>query len=148
MTFMDEALLEAKRAYEKNEVPIGAVVVLNGTVIGRGHNLKESTKDPSAHAELRAIQDASQTIDDWRLSGAILYSTLEPCPMCAGAILQSRVARVVYGAKDLRWGADGSACDLFETQLANHRTEAFYVPEPECSEIIKRFFSERRTSKR
>jgi tRNA(adenine34) deaminase len=99
-TFMEQALEEAQKAYDMGEVPIGAVIVKDGIIIARGHNLRETYKDPTLHAEMVAIREAAEKLGGWRLSGCELYVTLEPCPMCAGAIIQSRIERVIYGAMD------------------------------------------------
>jgi len=110
--WMQEALKEAKNSFSNEEVPVGSVVVKDGSIIGRGWNRKEALKDPTAHAEIIAITAAANSMGDWRLEGCILYSTLEPCLMCAGAIIQARVSRVVYGAKDEKFGAFGSVIDI------------------------------------
>jgi tRNA(adenine34) deaminase len=112
--FMREALAEAQKAYQLDEVPIGAVVVKNGEVIGRGHNLRESKKDPTLHAEIIAIRQAAAVLGGWRLTDCDLYVTIEPCPMCAGAILQARIRRLIFGARDPKAGCAGSLYNLLE----------------------------------
>ena len=149
MIFMQQALLEAQKAAELGEVPIGAVVVRNGQIVGRGYNLRETTKDPIAHAELIAIKEASISLGGWRLIGCTLYVTLEPCPMCAGAIVQSRIERVVFGCSDPKAGCAGTLMNLLEEQRFNHQAEVSAgVLEAECSSILKDFFRELRERKR
>lgn len=138
--WMRLALIQAQTAFEHGEVPIGAVVVHNGQVIAAAHNEKEQRKDPTAHAEVLAIQRAAKVLGSWRLTDAIMYVTLEPCPMCAGAIVQSRLKQIVYGCADLKGGATGSVMFLDYT-LWNHRVDIVAgVLEEECSEILKLFF--------
>lgn len=140
--FMREALDEANKAYTLGEVPVGAVVVQAGKIISRGHNLREMLNDASAHAEILAMRAAAQRIGDWRLSEATLYSTVEPCAMCAGAIVQFRVKTLVYGAADPKAGAVDSVIDLVRHPKFNHRVEVIEgVLEDECREIIQRFFA-------
>lgn len=139
--FMVEAFEEAEKALAAGEVPIGAVVVKDGRVIGKGHNLKESTGDPTAHAEMIALREASRKVGTWRLSGTTLYTTLEPCPMCMGAILQARVSRLVFASYDPRWGACGSLYDLSRDERLNHRIEVAAGIESRRSEsMLKSFF--------
>jgi tRNA(adenine34) deaminase len=139
--FMREALLEAERAKQRGEVPVGAVAVLGDRVIGRGHNLRETSRDPSAHAELIAMRAAAAYLSSWRLIGVSLYVTLEPCPMCAGAIVNARVARVVYGADDPKAGAVRSLYKLLEDSRLNHRPEVVPgVLADACSAQLKAFF--------
>ena len=143
--FMREALAEAEKAYVLGEVPIGAVVALENKIIGRGHNLREVLKDSSAHAEILAMREAAGFIGDWRLNGATLYATIEPCAMCAGAIVQFRVSTLVYGAADPKAGAVDSVVDLVREPRFNHRVEVVAgVLEEECRSIIRRFFRELR----
>ena len=143
--YMREALEEARKAYALGEVPIGAVVVLSGEIIGRGHNLRETLADSSAHAEILAMREAARSLGDWRLTGATLYSTIEPCPMCAGAIVQFRVKALVYGAADPKAGAVDSLLDLVRDPRFNHRVEVLSgVLEEECAGIMKTFFRELR----
>lgn len=139
--FMREALAEAEKAYALGEVPVGAVVVLDGEIIGRGHNLREILKDSSAHAELLALREAAGRLGDWRLNGAVLYSTLEPCPMCAGALVQFRVKTLVYGAADPKAGAIDSVLDVVRQPRFNHQVEVMAgLLEEECRTIMQRFF--------
>lgn len=146
--FMQQALKEAEKAMSLKEVPIGAVVVKNGEIIGRGHNLRETSKDPTAHAELLAIQQASQTLGGWRLHGCDLYVTVEPCPMCAGAILLARIDRLIIGAMDPKAGAAGSLLNIPEDERFNHQTQVIRgVLEEECASLMKEFFRELRKSK-
>jgi len=143
--FMKEALVEAEKAYALGEVPVGAVVVVGQEVIARGHNLRETLKDGSAHAELLALREAAQRVGDWRLEEAVVYTTIEPCPMCAGALLQFRVKKVVYGAADPKAGAAGSVVDLLREPRFNHQVEVVAgVLEAQCREIIQRFFRDLR----
>ncbi len=143
--YMREALKEAKKAWEKNEVPIGAVVVMDDKIVGRGHNLRISSKSALAHAELMAIQKANRKTGDWRLDNAEIYVTLEPCPMCAGAILQSRIKKVYYGAKDPKAGSVDSLISLYEVKGYNHHPEVVSgVLEEECSAVLKEFFKQLR----
>ncbi|MMZ47617.1 tRNA-adenosine deaminase [Aneurinibacillus migulanus] len=138
---MGLAIAEARKAEALGEVPIGAVIVKDGQVVGRGYNLRETAKDPLAHAELIAIKEASETMGGWRLIGATLYVTLEPCPMCAGAIVQARVPRIVYGAMDPKAGCAGSLMNLLQEERFNHQVEMIQgVREEECSELLKNFF--------
>lgn len=142
---MQEALREAVKAYAKGEVPVGAVVVLDGSIIGRGHNLRETLQDSSAHAELLAMREAAQNLGSWRLNGTTLYSTLEPCPMCAGAMVQFRVKLLVYGAADPKSGAVDSVMDIVRQPALNHRLEVVSgVLEEECRRLLKSFFKELR----
>lgn len=146
--YMREALEEARKAYDLGEVPIGAVVVLDDQIIGRGHNLREVLNDSTAHAEIMAMRQAATKLGDWRLAGSILYSTIEPCPMCAGAIVQFRVQTLVYGAADPKAGAVDSLVDLVRDPRFNHRVEVITgVLEEECAGIIKAFFRELRAGK-
>ena len=139
--FMREAIEEAKKAESLREVPIGAVIVKNGEIIGRGHNLRESLRDPTAHAEILAIRRASEHLNAWRLLDCTLYVTLEPCPMCAGAILQSRIPRVVYGTDDPKAGCAGTLLNLLQDGRFNHRAEVTAnVLRDECSEMLTGFF--------
>ncbi len=139
--YMRQALAEAEKAYALGEVPIGAVVVLDGEIIGRGHNLREVLKDSTAHAEILALREAAGKIGDWRLNGATLYSTIEPCPMCAGALVQFRVETLVYGAADPKAGAVDSVMDVVRQPRFNHQVEVVAgVLEEECRQIIQRFF--------
>ena len=139
--FMREALLEAKRAGAIGEVPIGALVVLDGEIIARGHNEKELRNDPTAHAEIIVLRDASAKLGSWRLNGADLYVTLEPCPMCVGAMLQARIRRLIFGAPDPKAGAAGTLIDLTSIKGLNHKIEVIGgIMETECSAILTDFF--------
>ena len=139
-SFINQAINLAKKAAEQNEFPVGALVVKDGFILGAGYNQKESLNDPSAHAEILAIKEAAKVMDDWRLIGATLISTLEPCPMCLGAILQARIKKVVYLAKDLRWGACGSIIDFSNHSEFNHRVKLEYIPTDEVVALMKSFF--------
>ena len=142
--FMKLALLEAKKAEKKDEVPVGAIVVRDGKIISRAHNLRENKKDPSAHAEFIAMTKAAKKIGGWRLLGCTLYVTLEPCPMCAGLIINSRIPRVVFGAYDKKAGALGSVYNLNEGKL-NHTCQVTGgVLQEECSTALKDYFRKKR----
>jgi len=142
---MKEAIKEAKKAEALGEVPIGAIVVKDGEIVGRGYNLRETKKDPTAHAEIIAIQQASQVVGGWRLHGCTLYVTLEPCQMCAGAIIQSRIDSVIYGAKDPKAGCAGSLCNLLQDERFNHQTKITNgVMEEETAALLKNFFKKLR----
>lgn len=143
--YMDEALLEAKKAAREGDVPVGAVIVCNDEIIGRGHNTKEGGQTPMGHAEISAIAAAADALGQWRLSGCTLYVTMEPCPMCAGAILQARIPEVVFGAWDVKWGAAGSKVDLMKPGLFNHEVKLYGgIREKECRELLEKFFDVRR----
>jgi tRNA(adenine34) deaminase len=143
--FMGEALRQAAKAYAAEEVPVGAVVVREGRIIARAFNQVELLKDATAHAEMLALTQAEEAVGDWRLSDCTLYATKEPCPMCAGAIVHVRVARVVYGASDPKMGAAGSALNLLQFPTANHRCAITGgVREPECRSLLQTFFAEQR----
>jgi len=144
-TFMAEALAEARLAAAEGEVPIGAVVVADGRIVGRGRNARERLNDPTAHAEIQALHEASQELGRWRLSGATMYATLEPCPMCAGALVNARIDRLVYGVADPKAGAVDTLFDLVRDPRLNHRVrvESGILAE-ECGEILRQFFRERR----
>ncbi len=145
--FMKEALKEADKAREKGEVPIGAVIVVDGEIVARAHNTREHDQTVLAHAELIAIDRACKALNMWRLEEATVYVTLEPCPMCAGAIIQSRIKRVVYGATDPKHGAHASQVNLFDVPF-NHRVEVESgVLALESSEMLKAFFNALRTAK-
>ncbi len=146
--WMGVALREAGKAADRGEVPIGAVVVVDGVILAQGHNLRETQDDPTAHAELVAIRKAARKIGGWRLTGATLYVTLEPCIMCMGAILLARVAKVVYGCRDPKGGAAGSLYDLSADRRLNHRVDLVAgVREAECSAILSGFFAALRKKK-
>ncbi len=143
--FMTEALSEAQKAFELEEVPIGCVIVKDDQIIARAHNLKESTKRASAHAEVLAINDASAVIGGWRLTDCDLYVTIEPCAMCAGLIYQSRVRRVIFGSFDYRGGACGGSMNVLESSQINHHVEITSgILKNECSDLVKLFFKNRR----
>ena len=142
---MGEALALARSAGARGEVPVGAVVVQDGRAIGRGGNAPIADNDPTAHAEIAALRDAGRALGNYRLPGATLYVTIEPCAMCAGAILHARVARVVFGAADAKTGACGSVVDLFaEPRLNHHATVTRGVRAPECGALLSDFFAARR----
>jgi tRNA(adenine34) deaminase len=144
-TFMAEALAEARLAAAEGEVPIGAVVAFEGRVVGRGRNARERLHDPTAHAEILALQEASRALGRWRLTGATLYATLEPCPMCAGALVNARVDRLVYGVPDPKAGAVGTLFDIPRDARLNHRVEVTLgVLADECGAVLKDFFKARR----
>jgi tRNA(adenine34) deaminase len=146
--FMQLALREAEFAFEDLEVPVGAVVVQDNIVIGRGHNRTESLKDATAHAEILAITSASEKVGGWRLDNCILYSTIEPCAMCAGAAVLARIKTIVYGAKDIRFGACGTLFDIPTDTRLNHRIEIIPgVLEREAQELMQSFFQEIRKRK-
>jgi tRNA(adenine34) deaminase len=143
--FMGEALRQAARAYEAEEVPIGAVVVREGRVIGRAYNQVELLKDATAHAEMLALTQAEQAVGDWRLTDCTLYVTKEPCPMCAGAIVHVRLARLVFGVGDPKAGAAGGVMNLLDWPTLNHRSEITRgVRENECRALLQSFFAEQR----
>jgi len=145
--FMREALEEARQAAVVDEVPVGAVVVHRGLVIARAHNRRELDQDPTAHAEILALRDAAEALGTWRLEACTLYVTLEPCFMCAGAVVNGRVARLVFGAPDPKAGAVGSLADVPGDTRLNHRPEVVGgVLAEECGRILKEFFAERRRS--
>ena len=142
---MRESLRLAVRAAERGEVPVGALVVKDGKVIGRGYNAPISSKDPTAHAEIQALREATKHLGNYRLEGCSLYVTLEPCAMCAGAILHARIARLVYGAADPKTGACGSVVDLFSEKKLNHHTEVTGgILEVEAGRLLSEFFAARR----
>jgi len=142
--FMKLAKQEAILAMNKGEIPVGAVIVKDGVIIGKAHNLKETLKDSTAHAEILAITEASKYIGDWRLSGAEMYVTLEPCPMCAGAILQSRISKVYIGTFNKDMGACGSIMNLLDNRKLNSFVDVKWIYDEECSELLIRFFDNKR----
>lgn len=143
--FMAEALREAEAALLHDDVPIGCVIVRDGTIIGRGHNARERDNDPTAHAEIIALRQAAAAIGSWRVEGATLYVTLEPCFMCAGAMVLGRVPRLVYGTPDPKAGAAGSLADVPTDARLNHRlTVESGVLQAECAAVLKQFFAQRR----
>ena len=146
--FMREALSLARSAECLGEVPVGAVVVRDGVIVGRGFNSPIGESDPTAHAEIAALRDAARRLENYRLPGCELFVTLEPCAMCAGAILHSRIARVVYGARDLKTGVHGSVVDLFAVDRLNHHTTVVGgVLADECSRMLSGFFAARRAKR-
>src|SRR5580693_5102525 len=143
--FMGEALRQAARAYEAEETPVGAVIVRAGRIIARAFNQVELLKDATAHAEMLALTQAQEAVGDWRLTDCSLYVTKEPCPMCAGAIVHTRVARVIFGASDPKAGAAGSAMNLLQFPTLNHKCEITSgVREAECRALLQTFFAEQR----
>lgn len=139
--WMREALTEAARALATGDVPVGAVAILDGQVIGRGHNCKEAACDPTAHAEMLALREAAHALGGWRLSGVTLYCTLEPCPMCAGAMIQAHLPRLIYAADDPKSGAAGSVIDLLQHDRLNHRVQIVRgVLAPEAQALLQAFF--------
>jgi len=147
--FMGEALRQAVRAYEAEEVPVGAVVVREGRIIARAFNQVELLKDATAHAEMLALTQAENAVGDWRLTDCTLYVTKEPCPMCAGAIVHTRLARVVFGAGDPKGGAAGGALNLLQFPTLNHQCAITgLVREEECRRLLRAFFAEQRQTKK
>lgn len=144
--FMDEALKLAQEAFKDGEVPVGCVIVRNGTIVGRGRNRRETSKTALGHAEIEAIADACKNLGGWRLWDCTLYVTLEPCPMCAGAIINARIPRVVFGAQDEKCGACGSVCDLFSMNFNHHPQVEKGVKEEESSALLKEFFQQLRVT--
>ena len=142
--FMDLAYQEAIKAKDKDEVPVGAVIVKNGKVIAKAHNLKEKTNDPLGHAEILCIKKACKKISDWYLKDCELYVTLEPCVMCVGAIINARIKKVYFGARDLKGGALGGLFDLLEQKGFNHYFDNEYVEDNKCGKILKDYFKEKR----
>ena len=146
--YMLEALALAREAFAAGEVPVGCVIVRNGEIVGRGRNRREEGKTALAHAELEAISQACAALGGWRLWECTLYVTLEPCPMCAGAIVNARIPRVVYGAKDAKAGSCGSVCDLFSMAYNHHPQVEAGVLEEECAKLLTDFFRELRVTLR
>src|SRR5437763_14899301 len=144
-SWMAEALAEARRAADEGEVPIGAVVVFDGRVVGRGRNARERLNDPTAHAEIHALQEAARSLGRWRLTGATIYATLEPCPMCAGALVNARIDRLVYAVADPKAGAAGTLFDIARDSRLNHQLAVDSgVLAKECGELLKEFFRAKR----
>lgn len=144
--YMEAALEQARMAGSLGEVPVGAVIVLDGAIVGRGFNAPISRHDPTAHAEVAALRDAAQRLGNYRLPGCTLYVTLEPCAMCAGAIMHARIATVVFGARDPKTGACGSVVDLFSEARLNHHAEVVEgVLAEECGALLSSFFAARRS---
>lgn len=147
--YMKEALKEARKAYKKLEIPVGAIIVKDGEIIARAHNIKEEKKDTTKHAEILAIQKASKKLDSWRLNECEMYVTLEPCSMCAGAMIQARLKKVYIGALDQKTGACGSVLNLLEDYKFNYQVEVEKdVLREECENILKSFFKELRIIKK
>ncbi|HEP1818528.1 TPA: tRNA adenosine(34) deaminase TadA [Streptococcus suis] len=143
--FMNQALAEAKKSLEKEEIPIGCVIVKDGQIIGRGHNAREELNQAIMHAEIMAIQEANQTVGNWRLLDTTLFVTIEPCVMCSGAIGLARIPQVVYGAANQKFGAAGSLYDILTDQRLNHRVEVETgILEEACAKIMQDFFRQRR----
>ena len=146
--FMDQALDLAKEAAAEGEVPVGCVIVRNGEIVGRGRNRRERAKTALGHAEIEAIAEANRNLGGWRLWECTLYVTLEPCPMCAGAIVNARIPRVVYGASDSKCGACGSVCDLFNMDFNHHPTVEKGIREEEAAALMTEFFQNLRVTLR
>ena len=146
--FMDAALELAREAAAEGEVPVGCVIVRNGEIVGRGRNRRETHKTALGHAEIEAIYDANRRLGGWRLWDCTLYVTLEPCPMCAGAIVNARIPRVVYGASDAKCGATGSVCDLFSMEFNHHPEITKGIREEEASALMTEFFQNLRITLR
>jgi len=142
--YMQQAIAEAKKAFERDEVPVGTIIVYENKIIARSHNQREMLLDPTAHAEMIAITQASAYLQNWRLSDTTIYVTLEPCAMCAGALVQARAKNLVYGAKDEKYGACESLINLVNDPRFNHRLNVVSgILEDECSELLRQFFLER-----
>lgn len=146
--FMEEALALARLSGAEGEVPVGCVIVRDHQIVGRGRNRREQVRNALSHAEIEAIQDACRNLNGWRLWDCTLYVTLEPCPMCAGAIINARIPRVVYGASDSKCGACGGVCDLFSMNFNHHPTVDKGVLEEEAAALMTRFFQELRVTLR
>ena len=148
LDYMEQAIALARQAAAEGEVPVGCVIVCDGQVVGRGRNRRETERSALAHAEIEAIAQACKTLGGWRLWNCTLYVTLEPCPMCAGAIVNARIPRVVYGASDAKCGACGSVCDMFSMNFNHHPQVETGVAEKTCSAILKEFFEQLRVELR
>lgn len=144
LKFMDEALALAREAADEGEVPVGCVIVCRGQIVGRGRNRRETEKNALGHAEIEAINDACRNLGGWRLWECTLYVTLEPCCMCAGAIINARIPRVVFGASDAKYGACGSVCDLFSMDFNHHPRVEKGVREEEATQLMQEFFRQLR----
>jgi len=145
---MNEAIKEALKAYKKGEIPVGAVVVVNGEIVSRAHNIKETTNDPTSHAEILAIREAGRALGAWRLTEATIYVTKEPCIMCSGAIVNARIKRLVYGCDDKKGGGALSLYKIVQDSRLNHQVEVKRgVLEAECISLLKKFFKELRITK-
>ena len=148
LIYMDEALALAEEAAREGEVPVGCVIVRGGTIVGKGRNRREGSHTALGHAEIEAISQACQTLGGWRLWDCTLYVTLEPCPMCAGAIVNARIKRVVFGAKDPKSGACGSVCDIFSMDFNHHPQVETGVRETQCQTLLTDFFQQLRVQLR
>lgn len=146
--FMKEALKQAKKAYEKGEIPVGAVIVKDNKIVARAYNKKEEEKDTTRHAEIIAIQKASKKLNAWRLSDCEMYVTLEPCSMCAGAIIQARIKKLYIGTMDKKTGACGSVFNLFKYEFNNKVEVETEILQPKCEKVLKEFFKELRDNKK
>ncbi|WP_410506389.1 nucleoside deaminase [Haloimpatiens sp. FM7315] len=145
---MNEAIMEAKKALELDEVPVGAIIVKDGEIISRAHNLKEKNNDATAHAEILAIRKASENLKAWRLRDCEMYVSLEPCPMCAGAIAQSRIKKIYIGTFDENLGACGSVINILQNSHLNTFTEIKWVYSEECSSLLQNFFKSKRNKRK
>lgn len=149
IVYMKKALEQAQKAFELDETPIGAVVTMDGEIIATGYNRRNTDKNPLAHAEIIAINEAATIVGDWRLENCTLYITLEPCPMCAGAIVQARIPKVVFGAKSPKAGFAGSVMNILQLDTLNHQVEIVEgVLEQDCSQIVKKYFHNMREIKK
>jgi tRNA(adenine34) deaminase len=148
LDFLKEALKEAKKAFRFGEVPIGAVIVKEGEIVSRAFNRKEFLQDPTAHAEILAIREASRKLNSWRLNGCVLYTTVEPCVMCCGAIIQARIDKVVYAVPDPKFGGVESLFNILGSEKNNHRPEILKLELPQAGELLREFFRERRKTER
>lgn len=146
--FMEQALVLAQQAAAEGEVPVGCVIVRNGEIVGQGRNRRETAKTALGHAEIEAIANACENLGGWRLWDCTMYVTLEPCPMCAGAIINARIPKVICGARDEKCGACGSVCDLFSMDFNHHPEIEFGLMEEESSQLLQEFFSQLRVSLR
>lgn len=144
-SYMDVAIEEAKKAFSAGDVPVGAVIVKDGVIIARAHNMREETGDATAHAEMLAVREACRVVGGWRLSGCTMYVTLEPCPMCAGALVMSRMDRLVYALSESKTGAAESVFNIVDNKALNHRLQVTSgIGETECRELLQRFFKAKR----
>ena len=144
MNYMDYAIEEGIKGLNSGEIPVGAIIVKNGIIIGKGYNRKENDKDPIAHAEIIAIKEACTNLGDWRLNGCEMYVTLEPCPMCAGAIVQSRISKLYIGTFNKDMGACGSVINLVDNRSLNSFVNTIWTYDERCSDILKKFFDLKR----
>lgn len=147
MDFMKYALIEAEKAMEAEEIPVGAIVVKDGIIVGRGYNQKEKKNNPTEHAEIIAIREACSKVGDWRLNGCEMYVTLEPCTMCAGAIVQSRIGKLYIGTYDPRAGGCGTVFNITQSDHLNHWVDVKWLYDEECSELLQDFFYKKRRRK-